>query len=379
MRKPLLRSLCTITLLSLSLPSLAAEFGGSLTTVNQRASNSTISPKNETTGRLDLNGEAELGSFGATKAQVIGQVRMGRGQGIGTSESGGTYTTVNATAAGGSDWKNPVLMQAYLRVEHALGAPDDDKGPSLTLNLGRIDPYVLFDGNNVSSDETASFMNLIFVHNPLLDTGGDVNPGKRGGTPGLRLAYTAASIEDRRVIVSVGAFGAGNNTDLGDAVNRGLAIGQLEYSGKTLGELEGGYRVYRWRNERGVLVDDSTEVRSGWGLSLDQQISSHVSLFSRYGKSLEGARTDSFDEGLTLGLTLKGLHWGRENDLVGFAGGWLKPASGSGREQVYELFYRWEPVEFLQLTPSVQWIRPASSVSNAINYNIIGLRAKLSF
>ena len=66
-----------------------------------------------------------------------------------------------------------------------------DKGDRLELTIGKIDLFGFFDQNAVASDEATQFLNNVFVHNPLLDSGGDIAADAYGFAPGVRAGYYA--------------------------------------------------------------------------------------------------------------------------------------------------------------------------------------------
>jgi carbohydrate-selective porin OprB len=122
------------------------------------------------------------------------------------------------------------------------------------------------------------------------------------------------------------------------------------------------------------------ETHSGWGISLDQQVAEHVTLFSRVGFSTDGEV--NFDRAYTLGAQLDGGMWGRENDRIGLAVGWLEASKESGEkgtEMPVELYYAWQLNDQLQISPGVQWISEPGGVSSADDVTVWGLRAKASY
>jgi carbohydrate-selective porin OprB len=140
------------------------------------------------------------------------------------------------------------------------------------------------------------------------------------------------------------------------------------------------------------------ESHRGWGISLDQQITENATLFARYGHSTKGSL--KFDRAFTIGGQLGGAGWGRENDRLGLAVGWLKSSNefrtfrptldldgdtvadgvqASGSEKTAELFYVWQFNENFHLSPSVQWIGRPNADPAADNISVLGLRAKVSY
>jgi carbohydrate-selective porin OprB len=236
-------------------------------------------------------------------------------------------------------------------------------------------------------------MNLAFVHNPLLDAGGDIGVGTHGASPGVRIAYVSDINGGNHVTASLGLFGTGAGADYSNSFSKPLTIAQLEYAGKTWTGLQGAYRLYSWNNANSFdqvndldlngEFNDTAEKHTGWGVSIDQQVSSHATLFARYGKSSKG--TLAFDQAWTLGAQVGGTGWGRENDRLGLAYGALKTnaeylnaGTGSGNEKIYELFYAWQANDRLQITPGYQRIANPSGTGGG-EVSVWGLRAKMAY
>ncbi|HNQ04072.1 MAG TPA: carbohydrate porin [Thiobacillaceae bacterium] len=364
------------------------QVGASLTMVAQRARGGGVHAS-ELTSRGDLEVELPGGAIGDAQGRLFAHLRAGDGGGVVNN----AFATSNATAFGNEP--RPVLMQAWYQLDLPMGGSGGQQD-QLELTVGKIDPFVFFDGNALAADESEDFLNLAFVHNPLLDAGGDVGVGAHGASPGLRLAYVHGLSDGHRLTASLGMFGAGPGADFQDSFNRPFTIAQLEYAGKTWNGREGAYRLYAWNNSRandqvnltldtdgdGIADQGVRERHAGWGLSLDQQVGEQVGLFARYGHSTRGVL--AFDRGLTLGGQLSGDLWGRADDRLGLAIGSLRPGSayksagnGSQRERIYELFYAWRPNDYLQLSPSVQYISHAAGGQG--NVTVWGLRAKASY
>jgi len=382
------------------IPDLLAKLDGisvaaSLLTVAQQAKGGAVSAT-ELSTRADVEIELPGGSIGQAEGKIFAHFRAGDGEGVdGAAMPPGTFATANATVFGNQ--ASPVLMQAWYQLAIPVGSVSATRGSQsrVELTAGKIDPFGFFDGNNIADDESEGFMNLAFVHNPLLDAGGDIGVGTHGASPGTRVAYVSniSGINGANTITtSLGVFAASNSINAGadylDSFSKPLTIAQVEYAGTTWPGLEGAYRLYAWNNARAEdQINSGEEKHAGWGLSLDQQIASHATLFARYGHSTEGNL--NFDRAFTLGGKLAGGVWGRENDRIGLAVGALKTsaeyrnaASGgvakSGSEKIYELFYAWQANDHLQITPSLQFIdNPAGT--GADDLTVWGLRAKLTY
>lgn len=361
--------------------------GASLTLVGQRASGG-AAEDSQFTARADVEVEMPMGTIGDAEGRLFAHLRAGDGDGIAPA----TFAPLNATAFGNNP--QPVLMQAWYQLDVPVGGKSGDLG-QVEVTLGKIDPFGFFDGNNVSDDESESFLNLAFVHNPLLDAGGDIGVGSHGASPGLRVAYVSDINGGNNVTASLGIFGADRGGDYTDSFGNPFTIAQVEYAGKALLGRDGAYRLYAWNNARAFdqvndldsngAFDDTEESHRGWGISLDQMVTGNTTLFARYGHSTKG--TLAFDRAFTLGSVIGGAGWGRENDRLGMAVGWLKSSDEyqianpgfSGTEKNAELFYVWQFNDQVHLSPSLQWIGRPGADPAAKNVTVLGLRAKFSY
>ena len=93
-----------------------------------------------------------------------------------------------------------------------------------TFTVGKIDPCVFFDQNTIADDETRRFDNNVFVHNPLLDSGGDVGADRFGFAPGAIAAYEDTSDKAMPWGVSLGAFGSGGGASFSGSNGKPLVI-----------------------------------------------------------------------------------------------------------------------------------------------------------
>lgn len=361
-------------------------------------------------GQLNYRGDVFVtlpgGEIGNTEGNLFFQMRVGQGDGVNPLTP--AFSVPNATAfkLGGADDDSTVLLaQAWyqLDVPLPLGGVKERSREHLEINFGKMDPFVFFDQNAAADDETAKFMNLAFVHNPLLDAGGGAGIDAYGFTPGIRLAYLDDTIAPESWGVSLGVFGAGEGATFENNFEDPFIIAQLETRRKLFEGLDGNYRLYYWHNGRATPFNNGaspeTESQSGIGLSVDQRLGDAVTLFGRYGYALSGHWT--FDQALTLGAEFGGTYWNRSADGIGFAYGWL-PASddfqavsqtldadgdgvpdfgyaAAGAEHVFELYYRWRFNPNFELTPDLQFIQRPAADGGADDVLTFGLRAQLNF
>lgn len=327
------------------------------------------------TGRADVEVELPMGSIGDAEGKLFAHLRAGDGEGLDT----GAFAPSNSMAFG--DESRMDLMQAWYQLDMPVGGAGGTLG-RVEMTVGKIDPFGFFDGNNIADDESEQFLNLAFIHNPLLDAGGDIGVGDDGGSPGLRVAYVSDVNGGNNFSISGGVFGAGDEgANFSDTFDGALMIGQAEYAGKTIGSLTGAYRLYGWSNSNAVNYNTSlSERHSGWGISVDQQLAGHVTLFGRIGHSTKGEVL--VDRAYTLGAQFDGGLWGREADRIGLATGWLKASDESGldrTERPTELYYVLQLNDHIHLSPSFQWIDNPLNAPTEDDVTVWSLRAKAAF
>lgn len=370
--------------------------GASLTSVMQNANRrSTASGERETRAnyRGDLSVTLPGGEMGDTEGSIFAHLRFGQGNGVGLRP---TYTsTPNTTAfqvgSVAADDSFGILAQAWYQLKVPLldGGSKANAREHLYFTFGKIDPFVFFDQNAAADDESTKFLNNAFVHNPLLDSGGDVGADAYGFAPGAIVQYTNERQKGSEWGVSLGVFGtagnrAGSSANFNGNLGSPLTILQAQTAAR-LNYLPGNYRAYLWRNGRGAGYDNAERHHTGFGLSVDQKVTDDLMLFGRYGHQLQGKVR--FDRALTLGAELTGNAWGRAADSLGFAAGILRTSrnfrndsltldadgdgvpdygyQASGAEKQFELYYRYRVNSHFELTPDVQWIRrPGGAVDH---------------
>lgn len=335
--------------------------------------------------RGDVSIGAPAGSLGDIEGRLFAHVRLGQGQGLALRDShaGGSNATAFQTQAGASD-SFAVLAQAWYQLNIPLPRDHGQAKPreQIELTVGKMDPFLFFDQNAIADDETTRFLNKVFVHNPLLDAGGDIGGDAYGFTPGVRVAYTRKPDRTSSWSASLGLFAAGEAASFGGGLSKPLLLAQLDTSRRLWDGLPGNYRVYAWRNAQASDHDGTGAVHAGWGTSVDQRLSDSYTGFLRYGQQAKGS--PRVDRALTLGMEVDGRQWGRGADGLGLALGWLhssaayRAAQGTGaQEQVWELYYRYQFNDKVQITPDLQWIRHPLALAGSPAIRVFGVRAKV--
>ncbi|NMG45297.1 carbohydrate porin [Aromatoleum toluvorans] len=352
--------------------------------------------------RGDLGITVPAGDIGRGTGEFFTQLRVGQGERDSFTQLQPTFTGAFNSLAfqGDADASKTfaIVAQAWYQLTTPLG--DSANSPhSLQFTVGKMDPFVFFDQNAIADNEAEKFLNNVFVHNPLLDSGGAVGVDEFGFTPGVRVAYRNEMNKPDWWQISLAAFGAGNGATFGRSFDKPFVIGQLEYGRKNYG-FDGTYRLYAWRNPQFEGFDPARgeHATTGWGASVDQRVHEDVTLFARYGQSSSGKA--AFDRAFTIGGELTGDAWDRGADSVGLAWAWLRSSSDfrreaaglvddegaavfgytpRGAEQVAELYYRWHLNDQLSLTPDLQYVRRAAANRDAKNMTAFGVRALYAF
>ena len=379
--------------------------GASLTGVMQKVgAGNTASGADETRAnyRGDISVTLPGGEIGNAEGKIFGHFRFGQGTGIGlrptyTSSANTTAFEVGSTPA---DDSFGILAQAWyqLRIPLMDDGMKANAREHLHLTAGKIDPFVFFDQNAAADDESARFMNNAFVHNPLLDSGGDVRADAYGFAPGAIVQYTNERQKGAEWGLSLGVFGSGPGANFTGSLAGPFVIAQAETAAR-FNYLPGNYRAYLWHNGRGNGYDGIERKHAGIGFSADQKVTDELTLFGRYGHQLKGKVR--FDRALTLGGELGGNLWGRAADSLGLAIGALRTSAdfrndsmtldangdaapdfgyqASSAEKQLELYYRYKLNGRVELTPDLQWIRQPGGNAGAATVKVLGLRAKVGF
>jgi hypothetical protein len=365
--------------------------GFSLTTMAQKPS-SAANANSQLNYRADAFVTLPLANLGAVEQRVYAQFRIGQGDGLNDLS---TFSKPNATAfrvLGGVRPDDAVAVLAQAWYQASLPLPLGGHAPrsreTLEVGFGKMDPFAFFDQNAVAGDETRQFTNTIFVHNPLLDAGGDIGVDANGFAPGFRLSYHNTTGKPESWRLSLGVFGAGaTGANYQHTLRSPLLLAQAETEQRLFGGLAGNYRLYAWRNSQASHLDEADaapDQHRGWGASVDQRVSDEVSVFTRYGQQTRGEVR--FDRALTAGAEINGSSWSRGGDSVGVALGWLRSSApyralsgATGAERVAELYYRYRISRQFELSPTLQYISHPGAIPGAAAITIAGLRAQLSY
>jgi len=257
----------------------------------------------------------------------------------------------------------------------------------LAFTLGKIDLTVYFDSNEVANDETTQFWSRGCVNSAAVEF-----PDDNG--PGFRATFVPLELVD----ISLGW--AEGDADWNELGQRSFFIGEVGFH-KQFGELQGNYRFYGWyrrhhRDEDFPSWDDRAkgipDCQEGWGfgISLDQAISSHISLFARVG--YQEKEIYEFPWAWSIGGEVRGGYWNRGEDALGVAYGMAMISDGYEDFQLFsnrswfkdneshlELYYRFQLNGRISISPDIQILWNAQGDQRFKTVTVFGIRANIEF
>jgi high affinity Mn2+ porin len=289
----------------------------------------------------------------------------------------------------------------FLRQTFGFGGEQEDLGSGgtqladkadvsrLTVQAGKFSVLDIFDGNAYAKDTRKDFMNWSIWAPGAFDYAAD----KLGLTWGA-----TAELNQKRWALRAGYFlmdATSNSNNLDTKLfQRGEYVGELE-TRYQLFDQPGKLRTIIWLNsdfsgsyretlDNPALNLDITQTRTsrikyGYVFNFEQAITSDIGLFGRWswndGKNEIMSFTD-IDSSLSLGTSLDGHIWGREDDTIGIAGainalsrdhrdflaaGGLGPLIGDGalnyrRERILEASYAFAVNKSITVTGDYQFI-----------------------
>ncbi len=356
--------------------------------------------------RADVTVSLPAGEIGDIKNSLFGHFRIGQGKGVAenmTAFSGPNASAFQLGSALEPDTSAVMLAEAWYQAEIPLplGGYKPQSKETLTINFGKMDPFVFFDRNTAANDESRQFLSSMFVHNALLDNPLAANVGADGYgfSPGIRVAYTNETGKPENYRLSLGVFGSGPGAAFDGAFTAPFVIAQAEKATRFFGE-QGNYRLMAWSNGQApTYVADELRSHHGIGFNFDQRVDDYATVFGRYGKAW--GQHLPFDQTLSLGAELGGSYWSRAGDAFGVAFGINRTSSdfrrdaltldadGDGNadygfkpgryEKMVELYYRYRINQQFELTPDIQWVNdPAGDNSNS-SATIFGVRAQIVY
>jgi high affinity Mn2+ porin len=283
----------------------------------------------------------------------------------------------------------------------------------ITMSLGLLAATDFFDKNTYANDPRNQFMNSGLMYNGAWDYPADTRGYTYGGVielnqPGWALRYGAFAEP---------TFANGPHFDghlpeaLGQALeleerwsirNRPGVVRLLSYLNSADMGLYQEATEHPGPNGPDVTTTRGYHLKYGFGVNAEQALTDDLGIFSRLGWNDGHTETWAYtevDETASLGLSLKGIRWGRPNDVVGLGGvisglssehreyleaGGLGFELGDGRlsyspEEVMEIYYDWRVVDHVFVTPDFQFVNNPGYNSDRGPVAIWGLRVHVEF
>lgn len=285
-------------------------------------------------------------SFGPS-ALLFFDLEAGGGQG--PDELIPNVSGLNADAGGGDGkGENLIVLEAWTEFKMLQEI--------FTVTFGKLDPTNYFDNNLHANDETSQFISGVFVNNPVLPVG--VN------SPGIRFRTTFVN----RFYIQYGLFMADPQED--NIMENHLKL--LETGIKLFPESgwEANLRVY---GHEQPLAGDSR----GFGISFDQLIANHFTIFGRYGaNSKELAQWLGIKNAWSGGIGFRQYILNRELK-IGLAYAETQITVYEHPEQLAEFYFSTQLNKWVFISPHLQWLKIWNT--EASEHFIAGLRINLSY
>lgn len=256
---------------------------------------------------------------------------------------------LNADAGGGDgEGKNLTVLEAWTEFKMLQDI--------FSVTFGKMDPTNYFDNNLHANDETSQFISGVFVNNPVLPVG--IN------SPGIRFRTTFV----RRFYIQYGLF-------MADPSSTNIMLNHLkllETGIKLFPESgwEANLRVYGFEQP---LADNA----QGFGLSYDQLIANHFTIFGRYGKNNDKlANWHGIQEAWSGGIGFLQTIFNRELN-IGLAYAETRSPEYENPEQLVEFYFSTQLNKWVFISPHIQWIKTAAT--NPEEHFLAGMRINLSY
>ncbi len=230
-------------------------------------------------------------------------------------------------------------------------------GERLRLVGGKIDLTNYFDSNTIANDETTQFITSAFVNNATMEAP-DNGPG------------IVAFFDTRKGFT----FGLGLQSDDNSGFNVTddiYAIGEIGYRSHMFFNQEGNYRIWG-------RINGGKEDNAGFGVSIDQNISTRFTAFARYGANEEDTGDAEIASAWSAGLRFRSPFFSRVNDEVAVAFGSLNLVGGDD-ESSTEVYYKYQINDHFAITPNFQAIFDPAGLGSDDTVAVAGIRTQIEF
>ena len=321
-------------------------------------------------------------------------IHLEPGQGQGAEGELSLYSNVNRD----QNDTNANLPVTELWYEHYLF------NKQIAITAGKMDPANYVDQNEYAHDECTQFLGRLFKQSPAIEWPDDNTLGSRLIIAPEALPYLS---------LETACFHAANNWEI--VFERPFVSTQLNLKpagilGLDREQWDGNYRIYWWMNGRDhsklvtqdeSAADDTKNVNTGFGFSVDQTITDTFGAFARFGwqnpalalASSSSVNSAPCEVAWSGGMQMSGKHWMRPDDVAAFGIGQVFPkerlknmnnGDGGAAEGHFEAYYRCRILKWLALTPDFQWIWNPRGISEPYQGDdntifVYGVRGQVDF
>ncbi|MDD5496107.1 MAG: carbohydrate porin, partial [Candidatus Omnitrophica bacterium] len=274
----------------------------------------------------------------------------------------------------------------------------------IAITAGKMDPANYIDQNQYAHDETTQFLGRMFKQNPAIEWPDDNTLAGRLIIAPEILPYLS---------VEATYFDADNDWE--HVFDRPFLSAQLNLKPSKIFNLDqeqwdGNYRFYWWLNGRdhSKLVaqdespaDDTKNINTGFGFSLDQMVTDVFGVFARFGwqkpdlalASSSSANSAPAEASWSSGMQMTGKYWKRPDDIAAFGIGQVFPkekiknmntGDGGAAEGHLEVYYKCQLFKWLAITPDFQWIWNPRGINESYQGDkntifVYGVRGQIDF
>jgi len=272
---------------------------------------------------------------------------------------------------------------------------------TLRLRLGKLDLTggfehhgcpVSFDCSSYANDETSQFLNNALINNPTIPLP-DYGLGAILYWSPIEWWYASVGIADAQA----DARETGFNTTFGgeDYFFYIFETGVSPRLDSAKGPLQGVYRIGLWNDPQPKANSDSAKSYRddvGFYINFDQALakensepedSQGLGAFFRYGYA--SSKRNDITNFFSFGFQYRGLIDGRDDDVLGlgFAQGIFSDSADTtytdDHENTVELYYNAQVTEWLNISPSIQYIANPGGNKAASDAVVLGLRVQMIF
>lgn len=316
-----------------------------MTTVVQGTSGNESAATEDSDGiqdQFDIGWSGDLAFIGKIgKGQTLNLV-LEAGQGDGAGDNVPAWTTPNYDAADttGDAGVTTTLAQAYYE-----GAFMEEK---LVLSFGLMDAHSLTDANEYANDETAQFLNGIFVRS----VGTIFAEHENYYVPTIAVMFQPVDL------VSVTAtYSQNGGQDFFNEALYWVEVGIHPDLGSMKANIRAAWAMHDLPHTN--IATGAEESNAGMiNVSADLTIAENFGLFARFATQSDELEENEITTAISGGLSVAGALWGRDDDGLGVGYGMVTPneklSGGADDQTVIEAYYRLQMSDNFSLSADVQ-------------------------